>query len=560
MEQILELEQADDITSIRSRIDFAFPPASLAQTTGKLEKRRLLLIVPRKNKTLQSLVNMKLLARVAKAKGVEIAVVSNHPTVRDYAKEAGVKVFGNLKGAKRSGWITSKTPVTSSDETRPPVALVDEEKQRQGNAQESSTAPAQKGDAVQPLQGTGKQVKKKKFIVVQGSGRVGILQQLGALVLLVILAFVLVFGLIALLPEATVTLTPAAQAVEARLVVKADPEVDSIDFKTLTFPARPVQIELKLSDEIETIETELARSGQGGGTVTFINRTPDEQVIPISTTLSTSVGEQIKFVIVETATIPAGIGATTSTLAVAVEPGPKGNVQPAQINRFDEPAYALLARVINEQPFSGGTMEPTRVVVQADKERLQAHLRQRIQQEGLLQLQERLGEQEFIPPESLEVIVLDVTYKEFSGDFSNTFGGEMQAVVRGTVVGGYNANRLALAALQAQVPPGFELDIDGLHFGAGEVLDVQNRMVTFRVFANGRAIPIIDVHNVAQQIAWLPIGEAQARLAQQYELATVPGVELNPDWLVERLGRMPFMPLRINVVVNEAVTLMAEGG
>ena len=204
-------------------------------------------------------------------------------------------------------------------------------------------------------------------------------------------------------------------------------------------------------------------------------------------------------------------------------------------------------------------MEPAKIVVQADKERLQAHLRQKIQQQGLIQLQEALGEQEFIPPETLQVIVLDVSYKEFSGDFSDTFGGEMQAVVRGTVVGGYNANRLAFAALEAQVPPGYDLDGKDLHFAAGEVLDVRDRTVTFRVFADGKVTPVIDPHAVADEIAWLPVGEAQARLNQRYELAAVPGVELKPDWVVEYLGRLPFVPLRINVVINEAVTLMADG-
>jgi hypothetical protein len=551
MEQILKLEKTDDITAIRNRIDFAFPPppVSSVPVEGKLEKRRLLLLVPYKNKALQSLVNMKLLARVVKTKAVEMAIVSGHPTVRDYAREAGVKAFGSVSSAKRAGWVTRKAPVTPPDKTSPPVAPVD--KKAETDVQETDTNKKKDKD---------KRVKKKKYIVVQGSGRIGILQQIGALLLLAILALALVVGVIALLPEATVTLTPAAQPVEAKLVVKADPEVESLDFQTLTFPARPAQVELELSDEIETVETELAPTGKAEGIVTFINRTEDEQKIPISTTLSTSVGEQIKFTIIETATIPAGIGATVSISATAVEPGPKGNVQAAQINSFEEPSYALLARVVNEQPFSGGTMEPAKIVVQADKERLQAHLRQKIQQEGLRQLEESLGEQEFIAPESLQVIVLDVTYREFSGDFSDTFGGEMQAVVRGTVVGGYNANRLALAALEAQVSPGFELDVEGLHFAAGEVLDVRERIITFRVFANGRAIPMIDAHEVADEIAWLPIGEAQTRLNQQYELAAVPGIELEPDWLVEWLGRLPFVPLRINVVINDAVTLMAEGG
>ena len=189
---------------------------------------------------------------------------------------------------------------------------------------------------------------------------------------------------------------------------------------------------------------------------------------------------------------------------------------------------------------------------------MQAHLRQLIYQAGLAQLQDSLAEQEFISPETLQVIVLDVTYNEFAGDVSDTFSGEMQAVVRGTIVGGYNANRLALAALEAQVPPGYELDIEGLRFGAGEVLDVQDGVVTFRIFAEGQAVPVIDPNQVAKDIAWMPVGEAQALLNQQYELATVPAVELKPDWVVEWLGRLPISPLRIGVTVDDAVTLVAE--
>jgi hypothetical protein len=134
----------------------------------------------------------------------------------------------------------------------------------------------------------------------------------------------------------------------------------------------------------------------------------------------------------------------------------------------------------------------------------------------------------------------------------------MQAVVRGTVVGGYNANRLALAALQLQVPPGYELDLEGLHFGAGEILDVQDGVIVFKIFAEGRAVPIIDAHDVAEKIAWLPVGEAQALLSQQYVLATVPAVDLNPGWVVDYVGRLPFSPLRIGVNIRDAVTLVAE--
>lgn len=547
MQQIIKLEDTDDITSIRNRIDFALPPVVIptgpngGQGSGKVEKQRLLLVVPRKNKALQSLVNMKLLARAAKTQAVEIAVASDDPTVRDFAKEAGVKIFGSLQTAKWTGWVTANTPIAWPDETLPPVM------------------PTPVPPPVAEEKKGGKRAKKKKYKVVKGSGRVGIFQQLGALVLLALLAVGVVVGALVLLPQATVTIIPVAKPLETNLVVKADPTAKSVDFKTLTFPARTAQVELALSGEIETIKTELAPVGNAEGTVTFINRTDKAQLIPISTTLATSAGEPLEFITAITTVIPAGAGATTTpTLVMAVEPGPKGNVGPGKINRFVDPTYNVVARVINEQALAGGSMEPAKVVVQDDKERLEAYLRQKVQQEGLAQLQASLGEQEFISPETVQVIVLDVKYREFAGDFSDTFGGEMQAVVRGTVVGGYNANRLALAALQAQVPPGYQLDTKGLHFGAGEVLDIQEQTVTFRILASGLAVPVIDAHKVADEIAWRPIGEAQDLLNQHYDLATVPGVELQPGWLLEWLGRLPYSPFRIEVEVKEAVTLQAN--
>src|SRR6185503_18695290 len=124
MEQILELEASDDIASIHSRMEFAlsrFTPAVEPEKAGASKRPRLLLIVPRKNKALHSLVNMKLLSRTARNRAVELAIVSGDPTVRDYAKESGLKVFHNLQSARWSGFISSRTPAVSSFESLPPT-------------------------------------------------------------------------------------------------------------------------------------------------------------------------------------------------------------------------------------------------------------------------------------------------------------------------------------------------------------------------------------------------------------------------------------------------------
>lgn len=558
MEQILKLEDNDDITSIRSRIDFVLPTLTrqAVQHTGSAERPRLLLLVPRKNSALKNLVNMKLLARTVQSRTVDVAIVSGNPTIRDFAKEAGLKVFGSQGSARRAGWITRHTPVAAPDDSLPPVLPAPVAVPQTEAAAEPS--PRKKERTVR------QRVKPKKYVVVEGDQRPGRLkylaQQAGMLILIVVLAFALVVGFIGLLPRASVTITPLAQPVRAELTVKADPNVESVDFANLTFPARTAQVELSLSDEIATVETELAPVEKAAGQVVFINRTEDEQTIPISTTVATSAGTPVEFITVQTATLPAETGATTTTQVIAVEPGPRGNVSAGQINRFFEPAFDRLARVVNENATSGGALAPAKIITENDKPRLDAYLRQVVQQKGLEQIQASLGEQEFVPPESVQVIVLDKKYRDFSGDFSDTFGGQMQAVVRATVIGGYNANRLALAALEAQVPPGYELNIEGLEFGAGEIYDITDGVVTFRIFASGQAEPVLDGRQIAERVAWQPVGQAQQILSEQYTLATVPGIELQPDWLAEWLGRLPFSPLRIGVTINEPVSPVANEG
>lgn len=548
MEYILQLETLDDITSIRSRIQMVMSkmkqPVMAGETMGQ-PTYRLLLVVPRDNLALQSLVNMKLLARLMRGKMVELALVTDQPTVRDYARQVRLKVFGSVRAAKRANWISEDAPIAMPNQTLPPVFA----------PQPPTTDGDQNGSSVRLSQ---KPSRRKRYKVVTGEGRVGYGQQIVALILTACLAIAFVLAVVGLLPQASVTLIPVAKPLTTDLTVKGDPAAKAVNFSNLTFPARVAQVELSLAGEIDTVEAEFAPAGFASGNVTLINRTDVYHSIPPSTTLTTGSGAAVEFTTRITAELTPQIGATTIVPVVATEAGPIGNVGPGQISRFANPTYDVNVRVINEFGFGGGTYELTNIVVNDDKERLRIHLIDKMKRQGLKQLEEALGEQEFISADTVQVIPLALTFNQFAGDFSETFSGEMQAVVRGTVVGGYNANRLALAGLEAQVPAGFELAAKGLHFGAGEVLEAREGVVIFRIVASGLAVPVIEPHQVAQDIAWLPIGEAQQKLSQRYNLATVPGVELEPAWLMDQLGRLPFAPLRINVEVKEAVTLLSD--
>jgi hypothetical protein len=251
---------------------------------------------------------------------------------------------------------------------------------------------------------------------------------------------------------------------------------------------------------------------------------------------------------VQTATVPAAFNAITQTAVIAVDPGPIGNVATGQINRISDQVLAREVSVINEEPTSGGTMAPAGVVTRADKDRLQAIVLQQIQQEGYSRLLEDLGEQEFIPPESLIVIPLDAVYDpSLDGEVTEQLTLEMRAVVRGTAIGGQNANQLALAALQAQVPSNYQLDPRSLGFVAGEVVGVENRAVNFQMHATGVAVAQIDGRQVASDVRGMPIEEVRQLLRQRLPLSGEPMVVVEPDWL----GRLPWFPFRIAVDIQE---------
>jgi hypothetical protein len=526
MEKIIELATEDDIVAIRSKLEMS-------------DARRVLMVVPGGNETLRSLVNIKLLARSADKLNIQLALITVNARMRDMAREAGLKTYSSKWWAQRTGFVGGAAKKAEPAESLPP----------QLHVLETPTPPRVR-------------IEGKKLVLVVGNERVSIWQHLLSIVLIGLLGLAVVLLVFTLAPKAKVTVTPQVEVISTELTVTADPapEVTGIDAENNLIPARPVQVELTLFAEIPTIDKEAAPTDFATGSVVFFNRTQDEQIIPISTTLRTSSGVPIEFMTTQTTTIPAGTGATTSMAVIAVEPGPTGNVPSGQINRFVNPTQGLLARVINEAPTFGGAVRQAGVVTEDDKDRLRSTLRQLIQQQGYEMMLAELDEQEFLPPETLQTIELDLTFDKFSGDIAETFGGEMRAVVRATAVGDYNANQLAYYALLASVPDQKRLLPNGLRFSAGGIEAIQDRAVAFPVMAQGIVVSEVDIDQIREAITFMPIGEAQAWISENQPTVSVPGIEVEPGWL----GRMPLFSFLIEVEVVDVVPLIfgetAEAG
>jgi hypothetical protein len=113
MEQIIQLAADDDITSIRSRLEWA-------------EARRVLLVIPGRNETLRNLVNLKILARTADYLNIDLALVTQNLQTRDLAKEAGIKTFASESLAQKSAFVSREAEKLAPQKTAPPqLRLVD---------------------------------------------------------------------------------------------------------------------------------------------------------------------------------------------------------------------------------------------------------------------------------------------------------------------------------------------------------------------------------------------------------------------------------------------------
>jgi hypothetical protein len=531
MEQIIYLEQDDDIPVIRDRLEWA-------------QAQRVLLVVPPKNHELRSLVNLKLLGRHARNESLKLALVTRDPKIIELSREADLVTFGSVEAAQRSRWL-------SDDGTEAEILTQTYQRQTMDAVAEAGAeAELETGLDLpeRPIKDVRRPRRMPGFRPRSEGGVPRAVLALSFLVLALLVAVSIGAVVVFIYPEGRIRLSPATADVSAELVVRANPEAERIDYAALDIPARLVQVELSNVGRIPPTATEDLPADRAVGTVSFVNRTNQEITIPVSTTLSTSSGTTVRFMTVQTATIPAAFNAITQTEVIAVDPGPIGNVAAGQINRIPDPVLGRQVTAINEAATSGGSMAPAGVVTRADKDRLQAIVLQQVQQEGYGQLLAGLADQEFIPPESLIVIPLDFFYTpNLEGEVTDLLTMEMRAVVRGTAIGGQNANQLALAALQSQVPTDYHMDPRSLEFVAGEVVGVQERAVSFQMRAAGEAVAEIDDRQVAKDVSGLSIEEALVQLREGHPLAGDPEIVVEPDWL----GRLPWFPFRIAVDVVE---------
>jgi hypothetical protein len=194
------------------------------------------------------------------------------------------------------------------------------------------------------------------------------------------------------------------------------------------------------------------------------------------------------------------------------------------------------------------------VVTRADMDRLKAQVLQQLQQRAFVELQSQLGEQEFLPPDSMTTEILAEVYDQFLEAEADVLHLQMRIIASGTAVDRANANLLAYEALKERIPSTYELKTEEISFSIDEQdVRIDGRSVILDVSAAAPLVVDIDRADVRSLVEGLTAEEAEQALTDSFALDAPPVVVVKPEWIKrwEWLDRVPYLPVRIQVIVLE---------
>lgn len=511
---LIQLEPNEDAISVRDRLSF-------------FRGTRVALVWPEQGSVLQRKLDLVLVQREAMRRAIQLALVTHDAHVVKNATELNISTFDTIDASERGRWKRGRTKVFANRHQRPqdepdPEDLMDVASRVR---QERQTSWWQRA--------------------------------LGRGVVLILLLSTLVGTFVFIYPSATVVIQPQKTIVETTVAVIASPEVNEVDFEQGIVPVTRLRVEMTETGTTETSGSQALTASRAGGTVVFINRGSASVDVPVGTSVSTSASTPVLFRTLEDITVPAGEGAQAEigVEALQASAGQIGNVNAGQINTVLGP-LADRVDVRNTAPTSGGDSRTVPAVTEADQDRLEAIVRQQIQAQAFEEMEPLLGESQFIILESIYIAEEREDWKTFSGgpgEIADTLTLSMRAVVEAFAVNEQFGTELAFAALGAEIPRGQEIQSGTLTYTRSGVLSaIPGERVVYPITAQASIAEPVSEAALQRRLSGMPIEDALAYINAEIDLAdnTTPSIDVLPDWF----GRMPFLPIRIQVRLIEDPT------
>ena len=513
--QLIYLEPDDEITSVVRRLRAA-------------EGKSVVIVAPGRSRATSSAVALRLLAAVAAEEKRTLSLVADAPT-RAVAGEAGIAAFASVAEAT-SG---SAAPDQAAASPRAPIHVV--RGLPEGVAAVPGEAPATPRSTAfdetmavrlppPPARGSGRSPRRR------------LIPKWPWLVSLLVVA--LAVGA-ALLPAATVSITPATKAV--------GPKAYQVQLLIVGRQSSDLRVTRPGTATGQRIEKVAAT-----GTVTFYNW--NTVTVEISQGTQVSVGGTIAFITTERIVVPRGhfqprAPGKKSVGVVAVEPGAGGNVAAGAIDTVDDASVRDFLRGLPDNPnglvsnleaTAGGLDTPHSVIQQSDVDGLVAAIKAVLAPQlaaALAGQPDRL----YAGPPATEVPEITIppglvgTEDMPTFELTGLLSFDRPYVTRADVEA---AARTALLDDATASPTGTTTLPDSITVQIGNAAANGTEM-TVAVSVRAAAAAAIDVAAVRDRVAGMTRAEAQAALAAMGQVE----INLWPGWL----DRLPRLAFRISV-------------
>jgi hypothetical protein len=368
---------------------------------------------------------------------------------------------------------------------------------------------------------------------------VALVARVSAWVVALLIIFVLGVLALALVPRAVVVVRPVSEDLTSNVQIVVSLDSTAPDPAKGIVPGRQVYLLVDSVGSVPVTRPDHPSDGHAVGWLTFENRTPDAQVIPRGTDVSTYGGAH--FLVTQAATLAARPGSTVTLPIRAVSPGSGANVRRGEIIVVSGPLHWLVVAV-NEEPTSGGGSAGESIVTAWDTHAIVQQVATAIHGQAHRELAAQLGPGETTIPETVELSPIEETFSHQLGDVSPDLGLDAQFRASAMIYNQDQFRSLALQLWHPSIRPDYALLTGSVDVGAGQVSSMTPDAVTFNVPIRAIAYKVVNVDRIAALARLRSAPTIEAELAKEYDLAAPPRVAFTPAWARRAL--------RVNVVVD----------
>ena len=492
---VIQLEQHDDLISVRDKMSWAKSP------------RILLIWPPHKPANLRPL-DMVLLKRHAASLGAKLGIASHSGVIRRSAMDTGIPVFNTSIEAQSEIW-TNQTANLPGRKTK--------------RRQTKRSALRTEREQLSPVE---------PAWLRKASVRIWIFS---AGVLAVLVFFII------LLPSATIRISPVSQPQMLTIPITIDPEATAVNISGIV-PAYALSTIVEGSGEISATGNISIPEARASGVVEFSNLTQSSVQIPEGTIIRTVSEPLNRFFITESGVMPAGVGETIELPVRAIEGGFAGNVSPDSLQSI-EGSLGLSLSVTNPEPLTGGVDANKTTANDDDRERLLEQVEESLIGQAMNEIEKLMPSGGYLIVDSLYTEPVSMVYDPPQGTPGARLSLNLKQKYQAYFIKSEDLISLGRLVLDSSTPEGYIPQANTLMASpVGSPAVDDNGELTWELNAERVVLEELDPMEIISRV----MGKTPFRAIENLssiDMADKPEITLSPSWWLF----LPSIPLRISV-------------